>query len=166
MNLRIVTWPLTFASFIVVACLAATAVGAGAQPLAANGTTPPTVEVGSAARGPDCSYYDVGEAWFTLRDGMQVCPHQHSLFADGSLTGLRWSSWGLQARAKGYLSCEGSGCQGRHPTRIDIELSRVRNCPNGGDGLFMYTRYDEWSRFGHFGYAISCNGDTGGAGNG
>jgi hypothetical protein len=167
MGVRAAIWSLTGVLLAMAAMTAAPRSGASPR-IAAD-----TFAIRARARGPDCSFVGAPAVWRTGRDGTQVCPRTHSLIADRSLTGLRWSSWGVSvARATGYLSCEGSGCQGTRSERVSVELSRVRLCPDQeGDRIAIYSRYDLRLHSGplsqrHVGYSIACSGMTGGAGNG
>lgn len=78
------------------------------------------------------------------------------------------SMGGSVARGTGYLTCGGSGCQGTHPQKMAIKLSRPRRCP---DRVRIYSRFDTWfyaphsnRLIKHSGYRILCNGMAGGGG--
>ena len=75
--------------------------------------------------------------WRTLRDGRQRCPRTHSFLSDWSWQGLRWSTWS-GTRVVGHgTAVHHSGTVVDERDRIEIQLFRVRRCP---DGNRIYTR--------------------------
>jgi hypothetical protein len=130
------------------------------------------VERVSAVNGTRATRHCSGIYWRTHRDGAQLCPSDHGLLADVSLRRLRWSSWGgPRADARGFKAHTvfPNGHLAYSLLPVTLRLTQPKRCADGVR-IYGYVEMTEYTpshrRTGTAGWAISCSGKTGSAGEG